>query len=78
MTPKKRVVYDGMIIVVTALVLFFLNMAYTNYVDQKSQRNLCGLITATDDAYTAQPPKTDSGKHVAFEIHAYLLRVCRK
>ncbi len=54
--------------VVVSLVLFIgniLSIQYTNWVDRRSNRYVCELVTFPDEIYKEVPPNTPTGKKMA-------------
>jgi hypothetical protein len=67
MVPRKLLVTW---LVVTGLLFtgILASFQYTNYVDRRSNNDLCGLVNAFDDTYKATPPPSDTGKVLAREM----------
>lgn len=64
--PAKR--WQVLVAYVTAWVFAAGSIQYANYVDTKSNQQWCELFVVLDGAYTAEPPKTETGKLVAEKI----------
>lgn len=67
-------------IVVSTLLLGLGGFAYTNYAlrqsaaaereaDRRNDARWCALLVPLDEAYTATPPQTQTGRDVAAAIH---------
>lgn len=65
----QAAIYALVVVFISALVMTVVSVQYANYVDRESNTRWCGLMTTLDNAYTAQPPTTETGKTVAAEIH---------
>lgn len=79
---SRRAVYALLAVFITSIGLAVANVAYTNHVQQESERRnenrareICGLIRVTDDAYIQTPPTTAVGKNLAAEVHAYRVKL---
>ncbi len=60
---------------VAVLALVGGGLYYQDQRDQDRQREICGLITITDDTYRRTPPSGPGGKAFAQAVHDYRLRI---
>lgn len=67
-TPLIRLWYAVIALVVSCLVIAGISVQYSNYVDRKSNQRWCELLATMDDAYKANPPRTDAGQRMAAEL----------
>lgn len=83
---RARMVYAWLVLFVTMLGVGLLNVAYTNYVDERrvageraakeaaqkaSRSQACALVVAFDELYKESPPTTPAGQRVAALWSAY-------
>lgn len=54
---------------VTAFVFAIGSVQYANFVDTQSNQRWCQLLSVLDGAYKTAPPRTETGKIVAAEVH---------
>lgn len=71
----RRVLWANLLAYLAVLLLVAGGLYFLDQRDAERQRDICGLIKVTDDAYTATPPQTQAGRNVATAMHAYRLRI---
>lgn len=57
------------------LLLIFGGLYYVDKRDQDRQREICGLISITDDTYRKTPPSGPGGRAFAAAVHDYRVRL---
>lgn len=78
--PRRSTLYSVLIIFAMLSGVIFASIMYTNRVAEENNRRFehllresnqkwCGIIGTFDDAYKTQPPMTETGRVVAFQIH---------
>jgi len=72
---RKRLGWYLLIFIVSILAVSGANIIYTNRVSHKNAQVWCALISTLDSVYTSAPPKTETGRLVAGEIHALYINL---
>lgn len=79
-TPAVRFGYAVVVAFFACLAIALASVGYANHVQKESERRAelvriesdrrwCKLLSDLDGAYNAPPPKTETGRSVAAEIH---------
>jgi hypothetical protein len=67
--PTKKVIYAAIMVMVLQLAVAINGIWYANKVSRESDAKWCAIITSMDNAYTQQPPSTETGRRIAKEMH---------
>ena len=63
-----RVWYAVLALVISCLLIAFVSVWYTHWVDDKANQRWCALMVTLDEAYKEVPPTTPASKNVAREV----------
>lgn len=67
--PRRGVIYSLIISFISVVIITYIGIAYTNYVDRHSRRDLCEMVVAVDEAFKTTPANQASGQNIAKAFH---------
>lgn len=60
--------YFLLVACLASIIMGVISIQYADYVDRKSNRQWCDVVTTLDDAYAANPPQSEAGRRLAQEM----------
>ena len=61
--------WSVLMILSCSLITAVVTVLWAAYIDRQSNHRWCALVSTLDDAYTQNPPATETGRRVAQQIH---------
>jgi hypothetical protein len=66
--PSMKNWYLLVVAFLSSVVMGITAIMYADSAARKSNQQWCDIVTTLDDAYTAQPPQTETGQRIAREM----------
>lgn len=66
---RRLPIYSLLIVFLSSILMGIVAIEYANYVDSQSNKELCEMIVAVDDAFKDVPAAGPSGQKVAEAFH---------